>query len=218
MVYTSVVIKLENVWYRYRGAKDWVIQDLTLEIQDGEFIVLKGNNGSGKSTLARLITGITKPKRGTVTVNDINTRDRKSFYDLRKNISIVFQNPENNLLFDKVYSDIAFGLENLKFPKHEHKERIENALERVGMSGYENHSTYELSFGQKQRIAIAGVLAMDCKVLVVDEPTAMLDSEGKESIYNLLWELNSQGVTIILATNIEAETKKGRIIEVGGAT
>ena len=207
------MIKLENVWYRYRGAKEWVLKELTLEVQDGEFVVLKGNNGSGKSTLARLITGITKPKRGTVTINNINTRDRKKFYDLRKNISIVFQNPENNLLFDKVCSDIAFGLENLKFPRCEHKERIETALERVGMSGYENHSTYELSFGQKQRIAIAGVLAMECKILVVDEPTAMLDAEGKESIYNLLWELNEQGVTIILATNIEAETKKGRIIE-----
>ena len=207
------MIKLDNVSYKYRRAKKWVLHDFSLEINEGEFIVLQGNNGSGKSTLARLIAGIIRPKRGTVTVGDINTKKRKSFLPLRKIVSIIFQNPENNLLFDRVYDDIAFGLSNLKVPKDEWQARIEKVLAQVGMAGFENHSTYELSGGQKQRIAIAGILAMDCKVLVADEITSMLDTDGKAEIYDLLWQLNSQGITVILATNIAKECEKGRVIK-----
>ncbi|MCL2570708.1 MAG: ATP-binding cassette domain-containing protein [Firmicutes bacterium] len=210
------MIKLDNVSYKYRRQKEYILRDFSLEINDGEFIILKGSNGSGKSTLARLIAGITKPRKGTVTIDGINTRDKKRFYDLRSTISIIFQNPETSLLFDRVYDDIAFGLENLKIPKTKHPEIIAHALELVGMTGFENHSTYELSMGQKQRIAIAGILAMNCKIIVADEITAMLDTGGKQDIYNLLWELNSRGITIILATNIDYETKRGRIINLGG--
>jgi len=206
------MIKIENVYYKYKGQKKLVLENFSLEIEEGEFVVLRGNNGSGKSTLAKLIAGVIKPKRGTVTVNDINTKSKKDFLNLRKHASIIFQNPENNLLFDKVYDDIAFGLENLKIPKAEHATHIKNALEKVGMSEFENHSTYDLSGGQKQRIAIAGVLAMNCKILIADEITAMLDTKGKQEIYDLLWELNGIGITIILATNINAESTKGRVI------
>ena len=207
------MITLENVTYRYKGQKRLIFDNYSLELGEGEFVVLRGNNGSGKSTLAKLIAGVIKPKRGRVLVDGIDTKSRKEFRQLRNTISIIFQNPENNLLFDRVYDDIAFGLENLKVPKDERAQRVSDALERVGMAGFENHSTYELSGGQKQRIAIAGVLAMNCKILVADEITAMLDTNGKQEIYDLLWELNAKGVTIILATNIEAEANAGRVIQ-----
>ena len=209
------MIRIDDISYKYRGAKEYVFRDFSLDIASGEFVVLKGKNGSGKSTLARMIAGVTKPKRGRVCVNELDTKVRKNFLELRKTISIVFQNPETSLLFDRVYDDIAFGLENLKVPKEQHEEIIARVLDQVGMSGFQDRSTYELSYGQKQRIAIAGILAMNCKVLVADEVTAMLDMQGKAEIYDLLWELNAQGITIILATNIESECKKGRVIELG---
>ena len=209
------MIKLENISYRYRRTKPWVFRDYNLEISKGEFVVFKGNNGSGKSTLAKLVAGIVKPKRGIITVNGTGTKTKsgEQFRSLRQTISIIFQNPENNLLFDRVYDDIAFGLENLKVPKAEWDERIENALALVGMTGFKDKSTYELSGGQKQRIAIAGILAMNCEILVADEVTSMLDTQGKQDIYNLLWELNDKGITIVLATNIAQEAVRGRIID-----
>ena len=207
------MIKLDNVSYRYRGQSEWTVRDFSIDIARGEFIVLSGANGSGKSTLGKLIAGIVRPKRGTVTVDGINTKKRADFKNLRRKVSIIFQNPENNLLFDKVYDDIAFGLVNLKVPKEQHAEIVARALEQVGMSGFEGHSTYDLSGGQKQRIAIAGVLAMNCEVLVADEPTSMLDTDGKREIYELLWRLSDAGITIILATNIAAEKERGRVIE-----
>jgi len=206
------MIKLTDITFRHKGAKTPVFEDFSLEIQSGEFVVLVGDNGSGKSTLARLIAGVIKPRRGMVAVNDINTKDKKRFFELRQTISIVLQNPENNLLFDKVADDIKFGLLNLRIPKGEHNDRIAAALEKVGLPDFEKRSTYELSFGQKQRVAIAGILAMGTSHIVLDEPTAMLDTDGKREIYDLLWDLNAQGFTIILTTNIESETKKGRII------
>ena len=207
------MIEIQNVSYRYRGSKDWVLRDFCETINEGEFVVLRGSNGSGKSTLARIIAGIVKPKRGTVLVDGICTRDRRRFYDLRRLISIVFQNPENNLLFDRVFDDIAFGLENMKVPKSEWGGRVAKVLEQVGMSGFEERSTYKLSGGQKQRIAIAGVLALGSRILVADEVTAHLDTQGKEDIYNLLWELNASGVTVVLTTNIASESERGRIID-----
>ena len=186
-----------------------------MEIERGEFVVLRGPNGSGKSTLARIIAGITKPRRGQVTVNSICTKDKRHFLELRRVVSIIFQNPENNLLFDKVFDDVAFGLENLKVPREQHAELVAKALGSVGLAGFEERSTYELSGGQKQRVAIAGVLAMDCDVIVADEPTAMLDTSGKRDIYDLLRELHAGGKTIVLATNIAEESKFGRVIELG---
>lgn len=221
------MIKLDNISYWYRGRrKSPVLHNFTEEIKQGEFIVLSGKNGSGKSTLARIIAGITKPKKGCL--RHINTNlqlqisedvcaeniyARKNFLKLRKKISIVFQNPENNLLFDKIYDDIAFGLDNLKIPKELHAEIIATALRDVGLEGFESRSTYELSGGQKQRVAIAGILAMDCDIIVADEITSMLDSQGKKDIYDLLLKLNNDGKTIILATHNPDEKGRGRIIE-----
>jgi len=206
------MIKIDNITFKHKASREPLFEEFSLDIQEGEFVVLVGNNGSGKSTLARLIAGIIKPKRGSVTAWEIDTRDKRRFMELRQTISIVMQNPENNLLFDRVADDIAFGLTNLKIPRDLHAELIESSLIKVGLADFEKRSTYELSFGQKQRVAIAGILAMGTKCIVADEPTAMLDTAGKKEIYNLLWELNKQGITIILTTNIESETKKGRII------
>ena len=210
------IIKVENLTYWHKGGrKRPVFADFSLTIQRGEFVVLSGVNGSGKSTLAKLVAGIIRPRRGNVIIDGINTKSIGSFSKLRQRISIVMQNPETNLLFDRVYDDIAFGMENLKIPRELHEERISEALTAVGMSGFEDNSTFELSGGQKQRIAIAGVLAMNCDCLVLDEPTSMLDTEGKVELYNLLWELNEAGKTIILSTNVASEKLRGRVIELG---
>ncbi|MCL2846696.1 MAG: ATP-binding cassette domain-containing protein [Firmicutes bacterium] len=206
-------IVLDGVSFRHRGAKKNVFTKYNLVLEKGEFIVLSAKNGGGKSTLARLICGLVAPRRGNIHVDGINTKNGRQFYELRKKISMVMQNPENNLLFDRIWDDMVFGLKNLKIPKEEYEERVANALARVGMQGFENRSTYELSGGQKQRIAIAGVLAMGTEYLVVDEPTSMLDTQGKVEIYELLWKLNARGTTIILTTNILSEKQRGRVIE-----
>ena len=206
-------IIVDSVSFKYRAAKKSVFEKFNLEIHKGEFVVLSAKNGGGKSTLARLVCGLVRPRRGNIHIDGINTKSKRNFYALRKKISMVMQNPENNLLFDRIWDDMVFGLKNLKIPKEEHETRILAALERVGMQGFENKSTYELSGGQKQRIAIAGILAMGTEYLVVDEPTSMLDTQGKVEIYDLLWELNQAGTTIILTTNIQCEKQRGRVIE-----
>lgn len=154
----------------------------------------------GKSTLARLISGLEMPTTGEILVDEINTRDKKKFLDLRKKIGIVFQNPENQIIFDKVYDDIAFGLKNLNETNYE--DRIIDSLEKVGMEEHTNSNPYDLSLGQKQRIAIAAMLAMKPKTIIFDEPTAMLDPNGKKEVRKVIKDLQLQGYTIIYLTNI----------------
>lgn len=209
-------VSVDNISHWHRGRRrSPVFLNFSLTINRGEFVVLSGSNGSGKSTLAKLIAGVIRPKRGNIVVDGTNTKELGGFSKLRRSISIVMQNPETNLLFDRVYDDIAFGLCNLKIDKKEHETIISKSLGSVGMAGYEDRSTYELSGGQKQRIAIAGILAMNCETIVLDEPTSMLDTQGKKELYNLLWELNQAGKTIILATNVAEEKLRGRVIELG---
>lgn len=154
----------------------------------------------GKSTLARLIAGITKPTSGSICVDELEVKEKKNFLEIRKKVGIVFQNPENQILFTNVTDDMSFALKNLKL--EDTQKRIKKALQQVGMEKYETADTYELSLGQKQRITIASVLAVDTKYLVLDEPTTMLDPMGKEAIYNIIKNLKKQGYTIIYITNI----------------
>jgi len=215
------MIKVENVTYEYKnGIK--AIENLNLEIQDGEFVSIIGKNGSGKSTLAKLLSGLAKPTKGEIIVNDINTKDKKEQINLRKNIGIVFQNPENQIVFNKVYDELAFGMKNVGTEDSKIEEIIERCLEEVDMLEYKNSDSYELSLGQKQRIVIAGTIAMNPKILVFDEPTTSIDSEGKEKIYEILRSLQSNGYTIIYITNIMDEIllsdrimvlEKGRLAE-----
>ena len=153
----------------------------------------------GKSTMAKLISGLEKPSKGQVLVDDINTSDKKSFLDIRKKVAIVFQNPENQILFNNVFDDIAFTMKNLKIENY--KEKIENALKKLNMQEFLNSEIYNLSLGQKQRVTIAGAVAQEPKYIVLDEPTTMIDPEGKEAVYTTIQELKKQNYSIIYITN-----------------
>ena len=162
----------------------------------------------GKSTLSKLIAGLVKPSKGEVNIDGLKTSNKKNFFEIRKQVGIVFQNPENQIIFNNVYDDLAFALNNLNVGAGlvpAQNQRIKNALSQVKMLEYINKNTYELSLGQKQRITIAGVLAVGPKYIIFDEPTAMLDSEGKEDVYKIVRELKKQGYTIIYVTNVADE-------------
>ena len=192
------MIKLENVCFKYKNS-DFILDNINLEIKEGDFISIVGKNGTGKSTILSLISGISKPSKGDVFIDDINTKSKKDFFNLRKKIGMVFQNPDSQILFPRVYEDLEFALKNLSLENIE--ERIEHALEVVNLKDLKNHDTYELSLGQKQRINIAGVIAIKPKYIILDEPTTMIDSKEKENIYNCLLELKKEGYTIIFVTN-----------------
>ena len=154
----------------------------------------------GKSTLGKLIAGLEKPSKGLVQIDELKTADKKNFLEIRKKVGVVFQNPENQILFSNVKDDIEFALRNLNLSNSE--DRIENALKKVDMSKFINSDAYELSLGQKQRLTIAEAIAINSKYIVLDEPTAMIDPLGKEAIYKIIKELKKQGYTIIYITNI----------------
>ncbi len=154
----------------------------------------------GKSTLAKLIAGIVKPTKGQVLIEGKDTKKKENFLEIRKQVGIVFQNPENQIIFNSVEDEIRFGLENLNMGDIEAKTR--EALKKVGLEGKEKKESYTLSLGQKQRLTIASILAMQTKYIVLDEPTAMLDPKGKEEIYKIVKQLKKEGYAIIYITNI----------------
>lgn len=154
----------------------------------------------GKSTLAKIIAGIVKPTSGDVFIEEKNTKRKEDFLSIRKEVGIVFQNPENQIIFNSIEDEIRFPLENLKLENIE--EKIKEALKKVGLEGKEKQEAYTLSLGQKQRLTIATVLAMQTKYIVLDEPTAMLDPKGKEEVYEIVKRLKKEGYTIIYITNI----------------
>ncbi len=157
----------------------------------------------GKSTLGRLISGLMKPTKGHVIIDNLITSKKDNFFDIRNKIGVVFQNPENQLVFNNIKDELTFCLNNLK--KDNIKQRIEQSLNLVGMLDYINKSTYELSLGQKQKIAIASALSIKPKYIVFDEPTTMLDSKGKQDVYNIIKQLKNEGYTIIYITNMADE-------------
>lgn len=192
------MIKIQNLKFKYRDEK-YIIKDINLEINKGECIAIVGKNGSGKSTLAKLISGIMKPTKGDVLIDEINTRDKKQYINLRKKIGIVFQNPENQIIFNNIDDELSFALKNLKLDDIDL--RIEEALKKVKLDKKEIGELDELSLGQKQRITIAGVLAIHPEYIIFDEPTTMIDSEGKEAVYKIIETLKESGYTIIYITN-----------------
>ncbi len=193
------MIKFEDVSFKYNNSKNYILENLNLQINEGEFISIIGKNGTGKSTFLNLISGIVKPSKGNILIDNINTKSKKQFIDLRKKIGVVFQNPDNQILFPNVYEDMEFALKNLEIDNR--SLRIKDALEQVNMEGFENFDTYELSLGQKQRINIASILAVKPKYIFLDEPTTMIDSIEKENIYNCLLKLKKEGYTIVFVTN-----------------
>lgn len=194
------MITVKDLNYKYKTG-EFALTNINLEIETGEFISIIGKNGSGKSTFSKLLSGLVNFKKGQIEIDNLNLSNKKQALEIRKNISIVFQNPENQIIFDRVYDDIAFGLKNLGFSKDEIDTRIDNALQQVNMLDFKNAYTTELSLGQKQRIAIASSLAIKPKVLILDEPTTMLDPPSKKQIYNILKTLKQSDITIIYITN-----------------
>lgn len=182
------------------------LKDVTAQIKKGEFTAIIGTNGSGKSTLARHLNAFLLPTEGELIVEGMRTSDAGRVWDIRQKVGMVFQNPDNQLVAAVVEEDVAFGPENLGVPPEEIRERVDLALEKVGMTSYRKQAPSMLSGGQKQRVAIAGVLAMKPDCIVLDEPTAMLDPKGRKEVMDTIHELNKkEGITIVLITHFMEE-------------
>ena len=182
------------------------LKDVTAQIKKGEFTAIIGTNGSGKSTLARHLNALLLPTEGELIVEGMRTSDAGRVWDIRQKVGMVFQNPDNQLVAAVVEEDMAFGPENLGVPPEEIRERVDLALEKVGMTSYRKQAPSMLSGGQKQRVAIAGVLAMKPDCIVLDEPTAMLDPKGRKEVMDTIHELNkTEGITIVLITHFMEE-------------
>lgn len=181
------------------------LDDISLTIEKGSFVVVLGHNGSGKSTFAKHLNAFLFPTQGSITVSNIDTTDTEQIWELRRNVGMVFQNPDNQIIGTTVEEDTAFGPENLGVPTAEIGTLVEESLSAVKMLPYAKHSPNKLSGGQKQRIAIAGVLAMKPSCIVLDEPTAMLDPSGRREVMKTIQRLHREGITIILITHYMEE-------------
>lgn len=185
---------------------DRAIDSLDIEIEKGSFVAVLGHNGSGKSTFAKQINGILVPTEGTVWVSGMDTSDEDNIWEIRKKAGMVFQNPDNQIIGNVVEEDVGFGPENIGVPTEDIWKRVDESLEAVGMAAYRYKSPNKLSGGQKQRVAIAGVMAMRPECIVLDEPTAMLDPNGRKEVIRTVRELNQQeGITVILITHYMEE-------------
>ncbi|MDD3192705.1 MAG: energy-coupling factor transporter ATPase [Oscillospiraceae bacterium] len=188
--------------YEEKNLPPVVLDDVSLDVQPGEFVAVLGHNGSGKSTLAKHFNAILLPTSGTVYVGGIDTKDEERLYDVRQTAGMVFQNPDNQLVATIVEEDVAFALENLGVEPAEIRRRVDESLKAVGMYQYREHSPHQLSGGQKQRVAIAGIIAMRPKCIVLDEPTAMLDPQGRREVLRTIRQLGEQfGITVVLITH-----------------
>ena len=182
------------------------IDDVNLDIQAGQFIAVLGHNGSGKSTLAKHINGLLVPTEGTLWVDNMDTSEEEDIWKIRQKAGMVFQNPDNQIIGNIVEEDVGFGPENIGIPTEEIWKRVDESLQATGMVAYRHHSPNKLSGGQKQRVAIAGVMAMRPECIVLDEPTAMLDPNGRKEVLKAVRELNEkEGVTVILITHYMEE-------------
>ncbi len=204
---TMAIIEAKDVTYAYTSEDSisLALSGVTLSVEEGEFVAVIGHNGSGKSTFAKHINALFLPKSGSVAVKGMDTKDESHVWDIRRCAGMVFQNPDNQLVATIVEEDVAFGPENIGVPPAEIRQRVDEALEQVGMSAFKDRAPHMLSGGQKQRVAIAGVLAMHPDIIVFDEPTAMLDPEGRDEVLAAIRELNGQGKTIILITHYMEE-------------
>ena len=203
------IIELKNVSFRYSDEETEVIKNLNLDFYEGQFTCVLGHNGSGKSTLAKLINALLVPTQGEVISYGFKTSDEMNEIKIRRNIGMVFQNPDNQIVATIVEDDVAFGPENLGIPREEIRQRVDEALKLVDMYEYRKHEPHRLSGGQKQRVAIAGVIAMKTGCIVLDEPTAMLDPKGRREVMDALLKLkNDLGISIILVTHFMDEAVK----------
>lgn len=211
------ILKAKHVTYDYKKYVETeageetqevsrALEDVNLDVQEGQFVAVLGHNGSGKSTFAKHINALLLPTEGTVWLDHRDTSAEDELWQVRQKAGMVFQNPDNQIIGSVVEEDVGFGPENLGIPTEDIWKRVEKSLEAVGMTAYRTHSPNKLSGGQKQRVAIAGVMAMRPRCIVLDEPTAMLDPNGRKDVLKAVRELNQQeGVTVILITHYMEE-------------
>ena len=199
------IIKSENLTFQYNlGAElsKTALSEVSISVREGEYLVILGHNGSGKSSLAKHFNAVLLPCGGKVFVDGMDTLDEALLFEIRRTCGMVFQNPDNQIVATIAEEDIAFGPENLGIPREEIRERVDEALRTVGMYDYREHAPHLLSGGQKQRIAIAGIIAMRPRCIVLDEPTSMLDPQGRRDVLAILDDLNrNHGITIVLITH-----------------
>ncbi|MGN0551924.1 MAG: energy-coupling factor transporter ATPase [Oscillospiraceae bacterium] len=202
------ILIAENVEFSYPADPEsgeeaaLILKDVSMTIKKGEFVAVLGHNGSGKSTIAKHMNAILIPNKGKVYSNGIDTADEARIFDIRQHIGMVFQNPDNQIVATIVEEDVAFALENMGVPQEEMRKRVDDALKSVNMYEYREHSPSQLSGGQKQRVAIAGIIAMRPDCIVMDEPTAMLDPNGRKEVMKTIRKLNKDfGITIVIITH-----------------
>ncbi|MGI6225193.1 MAG: energy-coupling factor transporter ATPase [Peptococcales bacterium] len=219
------MIEIRNLTHKYRlgnGQELTAINNLSLTINQGEFVAVLGHNGSGKSTLAKHLNALLLPTEGKILVDGMDTSDPEKLWQIRQKVGMVFQNPDNQLIATTVEEDVAFGPENLGIDPEHIRQRVDEALDLVGMGEFKDRAPHLLSGGQKQRVAIAGIIAMRPQFLVLDEPTAMLDPSGREEVINTIRKLNEEeGLTIVHITHFMEEAvfadrvivmEKGKIV------
>ncbi len=205
------IIEFKNVSFRYESDEEGktlplVVDNVSLGIEKGSFVAILGHNGSGKSTLAKLTNAINVPESGKVIVDGMDTSIERFTDEIRKTVGMVFQNPDNQIVATIVEDDVAFGPENLGVPPEEIRKRVDDALKAVNMYEYRHSEPHKLSGGQKQRVAIAGVIAMQTRCIVLDEPTAMLDPNGRKEVMATIRKLNKEmGITVVLVTHFMDE-------------
>lgn len=208
------MIEIKNLAYSYRSDQEEAdteeetiaIKDLSVTIEKGDFVAVLGHNGSGKSTLAKLLNAQIFPTGGDIVIDGLNTKDHEKIWDIREKCSMVFQNPDNQMVATTVEEEVAFGPENLQIKNPELRNRVDKSLELVGMEKYKHRSPSQLSGGQKQRVSIAGVLSMQSDYIIFDEPTAMLDPQGRKDVLKIIKMLHEDmGKTVVLITHYMEE-------------
>ena len=208
------LITVQNVSFRYQEEHPYVLRDVSLSVQKGEWLAIVGHNGSGKSTLARLLNGLLQPEKGDVLVESFNSREEESIWEIRRKVGIVFQNPDNQFVGTSVRDDVAFGLENNGMAREKMLNRISESVKKVRMEDFLDQEPHRLSGGQKQRVAIAGIIALRPSIVILDEATSMLDPAGRKEVLQTMRELKEQeGMTVISITHdLEEAAKADRMI------
>ncbi len=210
----SFAVSCESLTFYYPGATDPALSEVGFELRPGEYVGVVGPNGGGKSTLVRLLNGLLRPDSGRVRVSGHDPATEP--FEVRKRLGILFQNPENGLVAPFVEDDVAFGLENLGVPREQMRERVAGAIRAVGLEGYERREPHTLSGGEKQRVALAGLLAVEPEILVLDEPTSMLDAAGRREVLERLETLRSRKTVLHVTHHLEELLHADRVLVLNG--
>ena len=210
----SLAVSCEELTFSYPGSEEPALSEISFELRPGEYVGVVGPNGGGKSTLVRLLNGLLRPDAGQIRVSGHDPASEP--FEVRKHLGVLFQNPENGLVAPFVEDDIAFGLENLGVPREEMRERVTRAIRAVGLGGYERREPHTLSGGEKQRVALAGLIAVEPEILVLDEPTSMLDAAGRGEVLERLEALRSKKTVLHVTHHLEELQNADRILVLNG--